>query len=120
MKLAIASLVLATVGLVSSPAHARSYVPAAAAGGTTSDAETATDTEQPAAPSSGRADSACAKARAEGRICQIDIDGITVDGDRPGGDGTMIAAAMWASHGSLIRLRRDFIDAIVQSAEDIE
>lgn len=116
MKLVIASFVFATVGLGASSANAWSGEDLSAPAPAATDAVATKDAD----PAAGRVDTACAKARAEGRICQIDIDGITVDGDRPGGDGTMIAAAMWASHGSLIRLRRDFIDAIVQAAEDIE
>jgi hypothetical protein len=100
MKLAIASVVSLALGLSSSLARA--------------------DEAAPGATARQRADADCQRARAEGRICRIDIDGITVDGDRPGGDGMLVTAAMWASHDSLIRLRRDFIDEIVKAADDIE
>lgn len=61
----------------------------------------------------------CAAAKAAGRMCQIDIEGVTVESDRPSADGEQIVAAVWASHQSLIRVRTDFIAEILQSADDL-
>ena len=61
----------------------------------------------------------CAAAKAEGRMCQIDIEGVTVESDRPSGDGEQIMIAQWTQHESLIRIRFDFIAEILKSADDL-
>ena len=61
----------------------------------------------------------CAIARQHNKTCVIDMGGEEVDGTvgKNAGFDTMIAT--FSKHGSLIRLRKDFIDQIVKTAEDL-
>ncbi|MEZ4365140.1 MAG: hypothetical protein R2939_02490 [Kofleriaceae bacterium] len=62
----------------------------------------------------------CARARAAGKVCELSMEAIGVEGDRPSGDGTGIVIAQWGKHRSLIRLRADFIVEILKTANDID
>jgi hypothetical protein len=64
-------------------------------------------------------DDDCAKARKAGRACELHIEPEDIDGGRPVGTGDVIRARDWATHRSLIRLRTDFRDQIVRSAEQL-
>jgi len=73
----------------------------------------------PAAPAAAHKDD-CAAARAEKRLCVIDMgQGDSIEGDSPTANGTVINAVAFTKHGSLIRIRRDFIAEIVKSADDL-
>ena len=61
----------------------------------------------------------CAAAKAEGRMCQIDIEGVTVESDRPSATGEQVTIRDWVDHKSLIRIRFDFIAEILKSADDL-
>lgn len=62
----------------------------------------------------------CARARAAGRTCVINIeDGDVHEGEVPKGDGQGFTGISFGKSGSLIRLRRDFIREIMKSAEDL-
>lgn len=61
----------------------------------------------------------CARARAAGKTCVINIEGIEVEGVKVGGNGERFTAPDFGKAGSLIRLRRDFIPEILKSAEDL-
>lgn len=61
----------------------------------------------------------CARARTAGKTCVINIEGIDVEGRGVGGSGERITIPDFSKAGSLIRLRRDFIQEILKSAEDL-
>lgn len=61
----------------------------------------------------------CARARAAGKTCVINIEGIDVEGTKVGGNGERITIPDIGRSGSLIRIRRDFIPEILKSAEDL-
>ena len=61
----------------------------------------------------------CARARAAGRPCELTIEGETIDGAAPSADGSRFALAGWVKHGSLLRIRKDFLPEIIKSAEDL-
>lgn len=61
----------------------------------------------------------CARARAAGKTCVINIEGIDVEGLKVGSTGERFTAPDFGRAGSLIRLRRDFIPEILKSAEDL-
>ncbi|MEZ4398692.1 MAG: hypothetical protein R3B06_01640 [Kofleriaceae bacterium] len=67
---------------------------------------------QPAPPSP--ASTAAPKAR----VITI-TDGDTIDGDRPSGELMPLSARANATSGSLLRIRRDFIDLILKTAEEV-
>ena len=48
-----------------------------------------------------------------------DFSGDTIDGDLVKPDGEFVDARKFASHDSLIKVRRDFIREILKSAEDL-
>jgi hypothetical protein len=48
-----------------------------------------------------------------------DFSGDTIEGDLIKPDGSAIDARGYAKHSSLIRIRKDFINEIVKSAEDL-
>lgn len=88
--------------------------------GTASADVTPTDaTATTATPASTAGDSDCAKARKAGRACQLVFDGDTVDGQRVGGDGDMVAVNGSAGFSNLIRVRTSFRDMIIKSAQDL-
>ena len=62
----------------------------------------------------------CARARAQNKTCVLTIDdGDAFEGNAPKGDGDMFSALDWIKAKSLIRIRRDFIQEIIKSAEDL-
>ena len=61
----------------------------------------------------------CARARAQGKTCVINIEGIDVEGQNPTGTGERITTPGFGTSVSLIRIRRDFIQEILKSAEDL-
>lgn len=61
----------------------------------------------------------CARARAAGKTCVINIEGIDVEGQNPTGTGERITIPDFGTNKSLVRIRRDFIPEILKSAEDL-
>ena len=61
----------------------------------------------------------CARARKAGKACQLTIEPEQVGGDRPVPDGTDLRLRRFEPAGSMLRLRRDFIDEIVKSADEL-
>jgi hypothetical protein len=62
----------------------------------------------------------CARARAQKKACVIDMGkGDTVVGENPFATGSMIGIIEGGKASSLIHLRRDFIEEILKSAEDL-
>jgi len=62
----------------------------------------------------------CARARKANKTCVLDMGGESVEGDviKPTGEG--IDVRRFATLGSLIHIRKDFITEILKSAEDID
>jgi hypothetical protein len=63
--------------------------------------------------------SACARARKAGKPCQLTIEPEQVDGDRVTPDGIDLRLRRFEPTGSMIRLRREFLDQIVKSAGEL-
>jgi hypothetical protein len=61
----------------------------------------------------------CAKARRAKKDCVLTIESHEVEGGTPRATGTTVTVIGPATHGSLIRLRRDFIPEILKTAEDL-
>ncbi len=61
----------------------------------------------------------CARARKAGKPCQLTIEPEQVGGDRPVPDGTDLRLRRFEPTGSMIRLRQEFIDSIVQAADEL-
>lgn len=61
----------------------------------------------------------CARARAAGKTCVLDMEADVHEGAVPKGDGEGFTGLGFGKAGSLIRLRRDFIREIMKSAEDL-
>lgn len=61
----------------------------------------------------------CAKARAQNKTCVLTIEEEAVDGKVPTLTETSVVVNPFGRHGSLIRLRHDFIPEILKSAEDL-
>lgn len=71
-------------------------------------------------PAGGRSEAGdCARARKAGKACQLTIEPEQVGGDRPTPDGTDLRLRRFEPAGSMLRLRREFIDEIVKSADEI-
>jgi hypothetical protein len=65
-------------------------------------------------------DNSCATAKKAGRDCVIDFeDGDNVDGSRYSGDGDSVVADSPSKHPSLIKLRMNFVDKILMTANDV-
>jgi hypothetical protein len=73
--------------------------------------------ESAPAPRTGASD--CARARKAGQPCQLTIEAEPVGGDRPVPDGTDLRLRRFEPAGSMLRLRRDFIDQIAKSADEL-
>jgi hypothetical protein len=56
---------------------------------------------------------------AQQRVKNYDFDADDVDGELVKPEGEFLNARKFAEHGSLIRVRADFIREIVKSAEDL-
>jgi hypothetical protein len=67
----------------------------------------------------GKAKAKPAKADEPKKVKNYDFTGDEIDGDLVKPDGDFLDTRKFASHTSLIRLRKDFIKEIVKSAEDI-
>jgi len=67
-----------------------------------------------AQPARGRA----AKPKAA-EVKTYDFDGDTIEGDLVKPDGSSVDVRDFGKHGSLIRIRKDFINEILKSAEDL-
>lgn len=63
--------------------------------------------------------SECARARKAGKPCQLTIEPEQVGGDRATPDGTDLRLRRFEPSGSMIRLRREFLDQIVKSADEL-
>ena len=59
------------------------------------------------------------KKPAKAEVKTYDFDGDTLEGDLIKPDGTSVDVRDFGNHGSLIRIRKDFIDEIIKSAEDL-
>jgi len=53
------------------------------------------------------------------KVKTYDFSGDTIDGDLVKPDGEFVDARKFATHASLIKVRRDFIREILKSAEDL-
>lgn len=56
---------------------------------------------------------------ADQKVKTYDFSGDTIDGDLLRPDGEVVDTRTFASHSSLIRIRKDFIKEILKSAEDL-
>jgi hypothetical protein len=54
-----------------------------------------------------------------GKVKVYDFSGDTIEGDLVKPEGSTVDARDFAKHSSLIRIRKDFIQEIVKSAEDL-
>lgn len=56
---------------------------------------------------------------ASGKVKVYDFSGDTIEGDLIRPEGTTVDARDFAKHSSLIRIRKEFIQEIIKSAEDL-
>ena len=63
--------------------------------------------------------SECARARKAGKPCQLTIEPEQVGGDRPVPDGMDLRLRRFEPAGSMLRLRREFLDQIVKTADEL-
>ncbi len=75
------------------------------------------DTKKPQKPAP--APTATTTSAAGPRVHNYDFDADLIDGELVKPEGEFLAARKFAEHGSLIRVRADFIREIVKSAEDM-
>jgi len=61
----------------------------------------------------------CARARKAGKPCVLDVGVEDVAGDAPTAGDPGIRAITFDPHGSLIRMRREFLREIVKTADDL-
>ena len=61
----------------------------------------------------------CAQARKLNKTCVLSIEEEAVDGKVPTLTETSVVVNPFGKHGSLIRVRKDFIPEILKSAEDL-
>jgi hypothetical protein len=61
----------------------------------------------------------CARARRAKKDCILTIDSEEIEGGTPRATGTTVTLLNDPKHPSLIRVRRDFIQEILKSAEDL-
>ena len=54
-----------------------------------------------------------------GKVKVYDFSGDTIEGDLVKPEGSTVDARDFAHHGSLIKIRKDFIPEIIKSAEDL-
>lgn len=62
----------------------------------------------------------CARARAQNKTCVLDMGKEDIDGAAPTHDDVNIAIIKFGRAASLIHLRKDFIQEILRTAEDVE
>lgn len=72
-----------------------------------------------AQPGKARKEAPPPAAAAGKKVKRLDIEAIDVKGDRVVGQLGPISVAQAATHTSLIRIRRDYIDLILKSADEI-
>lgn len=63
--------------------------------------------------------SECARARKAGKPCQLTIEPEQVGGDRSVPDGMDLRPRRFEPAGSMLRLRREFLDQIVKAADEL-
>lgn len=73
----------------------------------------------PAQAQEKKAAAAAADKPAAGKVKVYDFSGDTIEGDLIRPEGTTVDARDFAKHSSLIRIRKDFIQEIIKSAEDL-
>jgi len=61
----------------------------------------------------------CARARRAKKDCVLTIEGSEIDGSTPRNTGTTVTVVGTTQHPSLIRIRREFIQEILKTAEDL-
>jgi hypothetical protein len=61
----------------------------------------------------------CAAARKANKTCILDMGKEELTGDKPVGTGVGVAVIKIEKEPSLIHLRRDFIEQIIQTADDL-
>ena len=61
----------------------------------------------------------CARARKQNKTCVLSIEDETIEGGVPTAGETPILVNTFVTHGSLVRVRRDFIPEILKTAEDL-
>ena len=71
-----------------------------------------------AQPKGGKSDDKAAPA-AGGKVKTYDFSGDTIEGDLVKPEGATVEVRDFASHSSLIRIRKEFIAEILKSAEDL-
>ncbi|HEY4242633.1 MAG TPA: hypothetical protein VGM88_22605 [Kofleriaceae bacterium] len=57
--------------------------------------------------------------KGNGKVKVYDFSGDTIEGDLIKPEGSTVDARDFAKHGSLITIRKDFIQQIIKSAEDL-
>jgi hypothetical protein len=62
----------------------------------------------------------CARARALGKTCVLDIPAEEIEKGVVRPEGVVVDARGYSDHKSLIRIRFDFINEILKSANDID
>ena len=73
----------------------------------------------PAPGSTMLSSDSCARAHALGKTCVLSIEGIDFEGHPMNPDGDRFDMLDFFKAGSLIKMRRDFIQEIVKTAEDL-
>ena len=61
----------------------------------------------------------CAKARRVNKQCVLTIESHEIEGGKPVGQGMVVTVPSRPVQSSLIRIRRDFIQEILKTAEDL-
>jgi hypothetical protein len=61
----------------------------------------------------------CERARKQNKTCVLSIEGIDLEGNAMGPDGMRVDLLGFSAIGSLITLRREFLQEILRSAEDL-
>lgn len=80
----------------------------------------AADPPKPAAKNASTMhDDDCARAHAQHRTCVLTIGGEDVGGSTPTANGSTVRVITPPKQPSLVRVRRDFIVQIIESAEDL-
>jgi hypothetical protein len=74
---------------------------------------------RPAPDVSKMASDDCARARKMKKDCVLTIEGTEIDGTTPQHTGQTLTGRGDTKHPSLIRIRRDFIQEILKTAEDL-
>jgi hypothetical protein len=62
----------------------------------------------------------CARARKANKTCVLDMGGENLEGEKVTATGSALNARQFATLGSLIHIRKDFITEILKSAENVD